>query len=379
MNNLQLYRLILKLLPRPKAPLQAVRQRMDAAQLARYQAILAAHWARGGALALFDSQGLHDHLVYGQAREGLPVTEQTAFRLASVSKTVSAAGILALVQQGAVDLHADADIGLPYSLRHPQAPDTAITLAMLLSHTAGIADSPAYTSALTDPVPASRLLPVSHTAHLPGLGCEYSNLGLGLAGCVVEAQTGLSFEQAMAQALFEPLKLQASYYPQRLKAPLADAWRVLPPRRRPNLSGAARQAAPLPGWDRMDLEQHYLLAHGGCCMDVGSLARLGQVLMASGFLSSDSLAQMRKPWASLGERDPHLKQGLGLFILEDTSICQQTLYGHQGMAYGAVQMLFFDPASGRGILSLTTGASEARQHILTDLNRALLTEWMRHG
>jgi len=88
---------------------------------------------------------------------------------------------------------------------------------------------------------------------------------------------------------------------------------------------------------------------------------------------------MRSPLASLGARDPHLRQGLGMFILRDARIGPMTLYGHQGMAYGAVQMLFLDPDAGRGIISLTVGASEAREYILADLNRDLLCWWTAHA
>ena len=183
----------------------------------------------------------------------------------------------------------------------------------------------------------------------------------------------------MQQHLFSPLQMQASYYPQRLKALVADARRILPPRRATNFSGERRQAQPDTGWDRPGPEHHHLYAHGSCCMDVKSLARLGQALLQPGFFSPDSLKMMRSPAASLAGRDPSLTQGLGMFILRDDAISKRPLYGHQGMAYGAVHMLFLDLEKGRGIISLTTGASEARSHIMADINRALLAEWTRHG
>jgi hypothetical protein len=48
------------------------------------------------------------------------------------------------------------------------------------------------------------------------------------------------------------------------------------------------------------------------------------------------------------------------------------LYGHQGMAYGAVHGLFFDPEKRRGMALLTTGASEARRGVLADMNHDML-------
>ena len=380
MNKTSLYRLALRLLPRRRLRLQPLQLGMPEHQREAYQRILRRHKALGGALACFDAEGLTDHFVYGDARPGIPVAADTAFRLASVSKLVTGAGTLMMQQAGALDLDRDADLGLPYSLRHPGAPGTPITLRMLLSHTAGIQDGADYLAGIQEGRSAPALLRGdSHTAHLPGAGCEYSNFGVGLAGCVIEAQTGLSFEMAMQRHLFEPLGLAASYYPQRLSAMVADARRILPPRKAANFSGAARQAQPDIGWDSPDPAHHHLYAHGSCCMDVASLVKLGQALLRPGFFTEDSLLLMRSPRGSLMRRDPALTQGLGMFILRDAAICDRPLYGHQGMAYGAVHMLFLDLESGRGIISLTTGASEARSHIMADINRALLTEWVQHG
>ena len=380
MNRLGLYRALIRLLPKPAVDFRVVKQRLPDESLQRFRAVLRRHRARDGALAFFDQDGISDFVVYGEARRGVKVWADTPFRLASVSKLVTAAGILAMAQKGLLDLDADADTGLPYSLRHPQAKERPVTLRMLLTHTAGIRDGAAYTRGLTDGSDAASLLTAdSHTAHLPGEGCEYSNFGVGLAGCAVEAQTGLSFERAMQTHLFEPLGLNASYYPQRVRGLLADARRVLPPRRRPNFDARARQAAPDAGWDAPDPLRHHLLAHGGCCMDVLSLAKLGQALLLPVFLDEQTLQNMRTPQADLSARDPHLKLGPGLFILEDPDICDFKLYGHQGMAYGAVHMLFMDVKTGRGLISLTTGASEAREYIIADVNRALLREWVRHG
>lgn len=380
MSRQSLYRALVRALPARKTEFRVVRQTMDASRALEYQRALRRHKALGGALLLFDLEGTTDHFVYGNARKGMPVDEHTAFRLASISKTVTAAGIMAMRQMGLVNLDADADSNLPYSLRHPSSPDLPITLRMLLSHTAGIQDGAAYFKGIERGDGADIMLRGdSHTVYLPGQGCEYSNFGLGLAGCVVEAQTGLSFQTAMDQALFKPLGLQAAFHPHLLAARVADARRVLPPAFKPNYDGAGRQAAVMKGWESPDPNRHHLLAHGGCCMDAESLALLGRSLLKPGFFSQESLEEMTRPHGSLHSRDPYLKQGLGLFIHENPAMHPGVLYGHQGMAYGAVHMLFLDPQKGRGIISLTVGASEARDHIIADLHIALLKVWLGNG
>lgn len=380
MKNLALYRAMLACLPPKKWRFQALlNDTLSNEDIGRFQSALRKHRALGGALAFFDESGLSDHFVYGDLRPGQPVSTDTVFRLASLSKTVTAAGVLALSQMGLVDLERDADLDLPYSLRHPKAKDRAITLKMLLSHTAGIRDGQAYEKGLVTGALAGDILAAdSHTEHLPGEGCAYSNFGFGLIPCAVEAQTGLSFQTAMQKALFDPLHMKAAYYPGLLQSPLANSRRILPPRRSPNFDGEKRRSSLNPDWDKADVSRHYALAQGACCTDVDGLVKLGLALMKPGFFTEDSLLMMTRPHASLKDRDPFLTQGLGIFILKDEAISTHALVGHQGMAYGAVQLFFIDLQRRRGLISLTTGASEAREYILTDLNRALLSLWQKH-
>ena len=375
-----LYRALVRALPYTAGPLQAHAQGIGEEKKQRYASILRRHRALGGALILFGASGVTDHFTYGAARRGVPVAAGTAFRLASVSKLVTAAGVMAMAQKGIVDLNADADAFLPYSLRHPGAPDRPVTLRMLLTHTAGIRDGSAYTNSIASPRDAGELLRGdSNTAHIPGEKCEYSNFGVGLAGCVLEGMTGTAFEPLMQEHLFRPLGIRAGYYPHRVSAPLADARRVLKPLGNPAFDAAARQAAAPAGWDEPDLQRHYLLAHGNCCMDAQGLARLGAALLTPGFFAEETLEAMFAPHASLAHRDPALTQGVGVFILRDASVGPRALHGHQGMAYGAVHMLFLDREQGRGIVSLTTGVSLARRHIMADVNVELLREWQRDG
>ncbi len=377
MRYLRLYRALLHFLPQAWDGLEALQiSSLNAQKIQAFTNVLKRHKARGGALALFDASGLLDHLVYGEARKGQPVTGQTAFRLASLSKTVTAAGVLALHQKGALNIDEDADINLPFSLRAQGARDLPLTLFHLLTHTSGIKDGRAYGEGIESGAMASDLLKEDiYTGQMPGAACVYSNFGFGLIASVLEAKLGQSFQRIMAEALFEPLKLEAAYYPALISAPVADARRVLPPKRQPNFDGQSRQANLPAGWDTVDVERHYTLAQGACCADVQSLVRLGQALLNPGFFTEKSLEMMFSPHASLASRDPSLTQGLGLFILNDRTIAPKPLYGHQGMAYGAVQMMFLDQEKKRGLISLTTGASQAREHILTDLNKALLSVW----
>lgn len=331
----------------------------------------------GAALSLFDAKGITNTLTFGNAHlPNTPVTPDTVFRAASVSKFVTALGIMKLAEQGRLNLDADVNDTLPFSLRHPAAPDTPITLRMLMTHTAGIHDGEAYNSGIGKGVSLSDLLRGdSCTDHLPGTLWEYSNFGAGIAGVVMEAATGENFETLMQETVFEPLGVTATYYPQKVKGDLADAVRILPRSKTPNFNAAERRSRPLPPAE-VNLEQHYNLAHGNLYISALELAKLGVAAMTPGFLSQESLNEMRKIAVPFGERAHNLSQGLFTFILDEPRICERLLYGHQGMAYGAVHGLFFDPARKKGMALLTTGASEARRGVLADLNFDLMkTLW----
>ena len=71
---------------------------------------------------------------------GEPLTDSTLFRVASISKTFTATGVMQQVEQGRLSLDDDASHLLGYTLRHPDYPDVPITLEMLLSHTSSLND-----------------------------------------------------------------------------------------------------------------------------------------------------------------------------------------------------------------------------------------------
>ena len=68
------------------------------------------------------------------------VTPDTVFMLASVSKTVTCAGVMSVVEDGDLDLDADVNDYLPFEVRIPAAPEEPITTRMLLIHTSAIRD-----------------------------------------------------------------------------------------------------------------------------------------------------------------------------------------------------------------------------------------------
>ena len=350
---------------------------LSPAETKRIVTVLRRNRCLGAALCLFDETGATHTLTFGKAhlKPGVPVQPDTVFRAASISKFVTGLGVMKLREQGKIDL--DADIGeyLPASVMNRWKPERRITLRSLMTHTAGIRDSEGYNSGIAQGVPLSEILCDDHVWDGTPGQWEYSNFGAGIAGVVMEAATGVDFETLMQKTVFEPLGITATYYPQKVQGDLADAIRILPRSKAPNYNAAERRARPLPPME-VDLERHYNLAHGNLYISAPELARLGVAAMKPGFLSQESLHEMRKIDVPFGERAYNLSQGLFTFVLNEPKICERLLYGHQGMAYGAVHGLFFDPDRERGMALFTAGASEARRGVLADLNFDLMkTLW----
>ena len=222
--------------------------------------------------------------------------------------------------------------------------------------------------ALTQGAPLGELLasPNSFAPYAPGEKWEYSNFAAGMIGCVLEGATGKAFDALMRETVFEPTGVLASYYPQKIKGILADAWRLFPPSGQPNFDAKARLNKPLPREDTPDIARDYLLAHGSLCITAPGLCRIARAV----YQNKEAFDVMRTMIVPFGKRDATLSQGLGTFIYRSGNALMPVLYGHQGLAYGAVNGLFMDK-DGRGFCILTSAVSEKRTGVLTDMNRAL--------
>ena len=124
----------------------------------------------------------------------------------------------------------------------------------------------------------------------------------------------------------------------------------------------------------MEPELDYLTAHGGLCVTAEELLQIAALTRRD-----PACAAMREPRSDFDRRDSHLQEGLGCFIYRDPAL-PFPLYGHQGLAYGAVHGLFFrtDSAPIAAFALLTTAASEQRDGVVTALNRDVARELWRH-
>ncbi len=147
----------------------------------------------------------------------------TLFRIGSVSKLFTATAVMQLAEQGKLNLHADVNIYLK-TFRIPATYPQPITLAHLLTHTAGFEDRVTGLFPRTsDLEPLGQWLAEHMPARVrpPGELTAYSNYGFALAGYIVEQVSGLPFEQYVEQHLFQPLGMRHSTFRQPVEARLS--------------------------------------------------------------------------------------------------------------------------------------------------------------
>lgn len=137
-----------------------------------------------------------------------PVTADTVFELASLSKTVTATAAMRLVEQGALELDAPVRRSLPSFRIQDEAAASAITLRHLLTHSAGF--EPRYSVGDGDGALGRWVGTTGDLIQLapPGRIWSYSNPGYGLAGHLIELATGQDVRDAFRELVFAPLGLE---------------------------------------------------------------------------------------------------------------------------------------------------------------------------
>ena len=149
-------------------------------------------------------------LGFRDPADTLPITEDTVFQLASVSKTFTAAAVMLVVRQGL--LRPEDEITKFF----PEIPYTGVTVRHLLNHTSGIPDyfddADWFIKIWKEEkrVPGNdeilRFLRETKAKpyFAPGEGLHYSNTGYNLLALLVERLSGIPYEEFLQKNIFEP-------------------------------------------------------------------------------------------------------------------------------------------------------------------------------
>lgn len=325
----------------------------------------------------------------------LPIDDETQFRVASISKSITATGMMLLKSQTDFSFEDDISDHLGFLVRNPNFPDTPITIGQVLSHNSSIQDGDGYNGFLSATYSSSPNLPSIEEllseegdyftpnifrTEQPGTYFAYSNLNFGLIATLTEAISGQRFDIFMDEEFFAPLQMDASYNVENLGdiGNLATIYR--------NQGGWTPQVDNYQGeWpEPVDLSDYTpgtnglrFAPQGGLRISTLELARLALLHMNDGYdiqtgiqlIPSNIMQVMHTPvWTydgSNGDNYFNLFNSWGLGIQSITNTPNGDIVfpqgnfpflGHPGEAYGLISDWYFDQDAQNGIVFLTNGS-----------------------
>jgi CubicO group peptidase (beta-lactamase class C family) len=321
--------------------------------LNRHPAVgLAVGVVRDGSLAFFYGHGVAD------IASGRPVTEDTVFRIGSLTKTFTAMAVMQLWEQRLLDLDAPANDYLrAYKLVPAKAAHRPATVRHLLTYTAGVPQA-VYLSRVFKPtvgemVGFGRRVPALaefyrgelHLVAEPGAMHIYSNHSFATVGQIVEDVSGEPLDRYFRGHIFEPLGMEGTdlLRSERVRGRLATDY-------------ALHSRGPRPIRD-CDL---ITAGSGGIYSTTRDMARYVAALLGGGagergpVVKPETLAAMFAPQY---QPDPRLP-GVGLaFYRRD--IGGHLIVEKDGLVRGFASQMFVAPHDGVGVVAFTNGARAA--------------------
>lgn len=248
--------------------------------------------------------------AWGEAdREAhVPVTLDTPFNVASLSKIMTATAVLQLVEAGRLSIETDVASILPDVSTDPRF--ARVRVKHLLSHTSGIESDP------------------NQLAFVPGTGFLYSNRGFRLLGDVIAARTGMRFEDYLRLKVLAPAGMASTArYELKARSPLLTPGYTL---EWLDTDGPARG---VPSW-HVNPYLHTIAggAMGGLYSTGPDLMRFASALLAGRLVSPATVDLMRTPKPELGAA------GYGFGVMRERT---PGVWGHGGDLPGADAMLEF--------------------------------------
>ncbi len=297
-------------------------------------------------LSLQLSTGIADIATQEKATTG------DAWRIASVTKLVTASIIMQLIQEHQIRLDDRLSAYLPNSVR--LASD--ISIRQLLNNTSGIPDylaaphvplnvSARHLSAnLVRQRPTPRLLTDARSQRrrfAPGSQYDYSNTNYLLLGLIIEKVTGRSFQGAVRDRIIAPLKLMRTEFP--------DSKGSIHTRHlRGYVPGDLGTKAFSDKNSLIDVTTHdyFLGGDGGLYSTLDETTRILRYVLGGNSIE-DSLR--REMVTNMNQdHDGFYRYGLG--VMEFTLPCQLRVYGHEGRDLGIYTVALLDPKHDRSFV-----------------------------
>lgn len=288
-----------------------------------------------------------------------PIEPDTLFLVASVTKTFTATAIMRLVADGQIELDAPVQRYLPDFAVADLAASTRITVLNLLNHTSGldwrIPDMPDESdSALARYVAALR---DHELIAAPGARVSYSQSGYNVAGRVIEVVTGMTYEQAMATMLLEPLNLRHSTF--------ASRDTITEPVSMGHNASADGSLTVVQQWKDTRANN----PGGGLATSISDLLTWAKFHLGDGgaVLPATDLHLMRTPTAKLIGSSLGDAVGIGWFLRD---IDKHHAFGHAGSANGQFSEILLVPDRDFAVITLANSGPDNGLAFNRDIVRA---------
>ncbi len=296
----------------------------------------------GVSLALSDRERPTLVRAYGEARAGTPWTPEIPGQIGSIHKSLTAVCIVALAEEGRIDLAAPVETYLPW-FRYG-APGS-ITIHHLLTHTGGLPIG-------SEPGPPTRgsvaLIAGIEPCWQPGERFLYSNTGYCTLGLVIEAVTGQSAADAVLERVIRPLGMPTATttITWAMRPHIPDGHGALDPSR-PWQAGVPLAASPFTVSESADGSVVATAEEMTCHV------RLLLAGEAAGVVSREAFARMTESTVPDEEGVPY---GYGLGVTEVAGTRQ---LAHSGGMVGQHAMMIADVGRGVGAFVLVNGPDGA--------------------
>ncbi len=241
------------------------------------------------------------------------MSDTTAFRIGSITKTFTAIAIMKLVEQGRIELDA------PLSTYRPDIAAPAVTIRQMLNHTSGMPDHErrAIQQWMTEQKPITPEFVLDFLKETParpgGTQWMYNNTGFHLLGYVIEKVSGLPYHEFIRREIVEPAGLTATFV-EPARPPGVDVTL--------NYYLSESKFTHDSAWDLPGI-----YSAGGMYSSAADLARLVSALVGGRVVSASTFSQMAQPTVlSNGVRADY---GLGLRL---GAIGTHPKVGHTGSA-----------------------------------------------
>lgn len=317
---------------------------------------------------------------YSNLQQQTPLTNEHIFRIASISKSFTATGIMQLVQAGKLSLEQDISELLGFTIRNPKFPDKVITLRMLLAHRSSLNDKQGYF--ILDILQPGKNpdWAKSFNDYEPGTTYQYCNLNFNLAGTIIERVSGVRFDNYIVGNIFKPLGLYGGYCNDSLDS---RRFATLYEYNKDSNNFIAAENAYHP---RREELSKYVMGYstpvfsptGGVKISAYDLARYMMMHMNQGkagkkrIISKKSAKQMQTAFASDNN------YGLALEVNTTKIIPGIVLTGHTGSAYGLYSAMFFNPKQKYGFVVITNGCKAEDTEGMNGLLKETLKTLYQH-